>query len=234
MKIENDIINKILNDKEVRPSTKLAEHHQKFFKTAPGEYGEGDRFLGFTVPQIRKLEKKYRYAINLNNVDMLLHNNIHEIRLLALIYLTNQFDKYEFLRDEIVKKYLKNTKYINNWDLVDLSCYKIIGKYCFDINNYEIIFNLSKSENLWEQRISIVSTIYLIKNGNFDITLKLCKKFLSNEHHLIHKACGWTLREIGKNDKNTLLKFLNKYSKKMPKIMLSYAIEKIRNEVIFK
>lgn len=227
----NKILLDIINDKEIQPNTNLANHHQKFFKTSPGEYGEGDKFIGFTVPQTRNLEKKYRDRISFNNIDILLHNEIHEIRLLALIYLTNLFEKDISLRNKIVKIYLENTSYINNWDLVDLSCYKIIGKYCFDIDDYTIIFNLSKSNNLWEERISIVSTIYPIKKGKLDVTLKLCQSFLNHKHHLIHKACGWTLREVGKINEKALLDFIENYCDKMPKIMLSYATEKIKNKI---
>lgn len=225
---KNDILIDIISDKEIQPSTILANHHKKFFKTGIGEYGEGDKFIGFSVPQVRNLEKKYRNRINFDNIDIFLHNEIHEFRLLALIYLTNLFDKDKTLRDKIVKIYLKNTNFINNWDLVDLSCYKIIGRYCFDLDNYEIILKLSRSNNLWEERISIVSTMYPIWKGKFDITLKLCEYFLNNEHHLIHKACGWVLREVGKKDEEVLLNFIKKYSSNMPKIMFSYATEKIK------
>ncbi len=225
---ENNILTDILNDTEIQPNSNLAEHHRKFFETGIGEYGEGDKFIGFSVPQVRNLEKKYRDRINFDNINLLLHNEIHEFRLLALIYLTNLFGKNINLRDKIVKIYLKNTSYINNWDLVDLSCYKIIGRYCFDLDNYDIIFKLSRSNNLWEERISIVSTMYPIWNGKFDLTLELCEYFLNHKHHLIHKACGWVLREVGKKDEEVLLDFIKNYSNRMPKIMLSYASERIK------
>lgn len=212
----------------------LVEHHKRFFKTEKGEYGEGDKFIGLTVPQVRCFVKNYYKKLNLKDIDFYIKNEYHEIRLFAILCLVEKFEKSKILeeKEELVNFYLNNIKYVNNWDLVDLSCYKLLGRYCFENNKSDILYNLSKSCSLWEERISIVSTMFYIKRNNFNITLDLCKYFLNHKHHLIHKACGWMLREVGKRDERILVDFLNKYKDVMPKIMFSYAKERIKNLIV--
>lgn len=198
----------------------------KFFKTGIGEYGENDKFLGITVPQIRKLAKKYN-NFSLKEIEILLKSEYHEKRLLALIILIDLFNKKEN-RKNIVEFYLNNTKYINNWDLVDISCYKILGKYIIENNNmdYDILIRLSKSDILWERRIAIVSTMIFVKNNIFEPTLIISKNLLKNEHDLINKAVGWLLREVAKKDAFILKEFLRNNIKNISSITLNYSMEK--------
>lgn len=204
-----------------------------FFKTGKGEYGEGDKFIGVTVPTIRKIAKKY-IDLNFENINCLLKNKYHEIRLTGLIILTYKYEKYRKEKNKkelenIFNFYLKNTSYINNWDLVDLSCYKIIGQYLLD-KNRDILYKFAISKNMWERRISIVSTMAFIKNFEYIDTIKICKILLNDKQELIHKATGWMLREVGKKDQKILLDFLNENYKKMPRIMLRYSIERLSNK----
>ncbi len=206
-------------------SPQAAEILQRFFKTGPGEYGEGDRFLGIKVGPLRKIAKKYS-VLELKDVKKLLHSQAHEERLVALFILIHQFDRgEEDLRRKIFNLYLKNTKYINNWDLIDLSAPKIIGVYLFN-KPRDVLYKLAKSKSLWERRISILSTFYFIREKDFKDTLKVSKILLNDEHDLIHKAVGWMLREVGKRCLETEEKFLKKHYQKMPRTMLRYAIER--------
>lgn len=204
-----------------------ALHLMKFFKTGKGEYAENDKFLGIRVPKTRELVKKFYGKVNLQELIVLLENEYHEIRLFALLMLVKMFDKNPEMREEIVEIYLSRTKFINNWDLVDLTAHKIIGKYCFETNNNQPIINLSNTKHLWSERIGVVSQWHSIKNGEFNLTLELCEKFLAHKHNLMHKACGWMLREVGKKDEKTLLNFLDKFHKQMPRTMLRYSLEKL-------
>jgi len=206
-----------------RASPRKAKILQKFFKTGPGEYGEGDVFLGITVPDIREVAKKY-ICLKIEDVVKLLHSKIHEDRLTALLIMVNKFQTGND-KEKIYNLYLKNTKYINSWDLVDLSADKIVGAYLSD-KPKSILYKLAKSKSVWEKRISIMATFNFIKNNKFEETLKTAKILLNDEHDLIHKAVGWMLREIGKRELKTEEKFLKKYYKKMPRTMLRYAIEK--------
>lgn len=209
---------------------------QGFFKTNKGEYGEGDIFIGVNVPNSRKIAKKY-INLNLSEIKKILKSKTHEERLVALIILTYKYEKTkkEIERKEIYNFYLSNTQYINNWDLVDLSAPKIIGNYLLNNKNErKILYNLAKSKSkkgngwtwLWEKRISIVSTHAFIKNNDFENTIKLAQLFLNEEHDLMHKATGWMLREVGKQNETKLINFLNKNKTKMPRTMLRYSIEK--------
>ena len=198
---------------------------QRFFKTGPGEYGEGDRFLGIRVPELRKLAKEYE-GITLKEANQHLRSSIHEQRLLALLILTRKFSKGDVrTRKKIYELYLKNTQYINNWDLVDVSAEHIVGAYLKE-KNKEQLYYLAKSESLWERRISIISTFHYIKGNAFSETLKISKMLLSDEEDLIHKAVGWMLREVGKRHLPTEEKFLKAHYKMMPRTMLRYAIER--------
>jgi 3-methyladenine DNA glycosylase AlkD len=198
---------------------------QGFFKTGPGEYGEGDIFLGVIVPETRKTAVKFK-SLPLNDVAALLKSKIHEERLCALLLLVHNYEKHKEKREEIYKFYLKNIKYINNWDLVDLSCHKIVGDYLKD-KDKSILYKLAKSNNLWERRIAIISTARFIHHHNFEDTINISELLLKDKHDLIHKAVGWMLREMGKRDIKPLLNFLNKHYKTMPRTMLRYSIEKL-------
>ena len=202
-----------------------AKKHQSFFKTGPGEYGEGVIFVGVTVPELRKLAKEYK-TIGPTEIKKLLHSPIHEERLLSLFLLIHRYSKGdEPEKKRIYELYLKNTKFINNWDLVDSSAGHIVGAFLFD-KSKKSLYGLVKSENLWERRISIISTFYFIKHNQFSDTLKIAKILLSDTEDLIHKAVGWMLREVGKRDMSVEENFLKKHYKNMPRTMLRYAIEK--------
>lgn len=202
---------------------------QKYFKTGPGEYGHGDIFIGLTVPQTRELAKKYK-NLDLNEIKNLLTSKIHEHRLLALFILVDKFKKSEEkIKQELCDFYLNHSKYINNWDLVDQSAHLILGEHLINKEKY-ILEKLSKSDNLWERRISIIATLQFIRKNQFEETFKIAEILLKDKHDLIHKAVGWMLREIGKKDKNKLKDFLDKHHKIMPRTMLRYSIEHFSKE----
>jgi len=208
----------------------------RFFKTGKGQYGEGDRFLGVKVPQTRSVVKKYWQTCDLRDVDLLISSKYHEVRLAALLILVKKYkwaEKNDLqLADGLVKYYLGHTKGINNWDLVDLSCYEIVGRWVFrDLSRVAVLERLARSANMWEQRIAIVSTMQLIRNGELEITLQIADMLLSHEHDLIHKAVGWLLREVGKRDRSRLEAYLRPRYLKMPRTMLRYAIEKFPEEL---
>lgn len=227
-----NMIAQLIQDLQKFADSKKAKVFVRFFKTGKGEYGEGDKFLGITVPKTRVIAKKYFERLNLNDIQELLKSNIHEQRLSALMILRLQYEKLKFAQDKfkIVKFYLKNTKYINNWDLVDLSCHYILGNWLFKLHpegDRKILYKLARSQNLWERRIAVISTFEFIRNNQFEDSLKISEILLNDRHDLIHKAVGWMLRELGKRDQKLLEKFLQKHSKKMPRVMLRYAIEKL-------
>jgi len=195
-----------------------------FFKTGKGEYGAGDKFLGITVPEQRKIAIKYKH-LSLKEVEQLLSSKIHEQRLISLLLLVHNYQNHEEKRKSIFNFYLKNTNKINNWDLVDLSSHKIIGDFLSD-KDKSILYKLAKSKNIWERRIAIISTANFIQQGRFTDTLEISKILLHDNHDLIHKAVGWMLREVGKKDKSVLEDFLKRHYKKMPRTMLRYSIEK--------
>ena len=206
-------------------SEKNAKVLERFFKTGPGEYGEGDVFIGVRVPDLRKLVKEYQ-DISLKRVMQFLKSSIHEERMFALLILIGKYSKgNEAVKKKIYDLYLQNTKFINSWDLVDGSAQHIVGAFLMD-KSKEPIYRLAKSKNLWERRIAILSTFYFIKHDNYSETLNISKILLTDEQDLIHKAVGWMLREIGKRDMLTEEIFLKKYYKRMPRTMLRYAIEK--------
>lgn len=199
------------------------EFVRKVLQTQPGGYGYGDTLCGTRIPILRKIAKKYS-DISLTICEKLLQNELHESRFVALIILIYKFKKFP---KEVLDVYLKNTKYVNNWDLVDCSAHHILGKFSIDNGDMNKILKLSNSDNLWENRISIVSTWAFIKANHFMLTFDICEKFINHEHHLIHKACGWMLREISKKDPIVVVEFLNDH-KNIPSIMKSYAMEWIR------
>ena len=200
---------------------------QSFFKTGKGEYGEGDIFLGIVVPEQRKIVKKYFQEASLPDVQKLLNSKIHEYRLVGILILVEKFKKAEDkLKKEIFDFYLKNTRNINNWDLVDLSAPHIIGNYLLD-KDRKSLYKLAKSKTLWEKRIAILATFAFIREKQFANTIEISKILLKESHDLIHKAVGLMLREIGKRDEQELIKFLDKYTLQMPRTMLRYAIERL-------
>ncbi len=207
-----------------------AEHLSYFFKTGKGQYGEGDLFLGIDVPDTRKMVKDYVH-LDLKEISKILTNKYHEIRLAGLLILVNKYQKANKKEQkEIFDFYLKNYKNINNWDLVDLSAYHIVGDYLLD-KDKNILEKLAKSKNLWQKRIAIVSTYAFIQKRQGEWTFRIVKILMQDTNDLIHKACGWMLREVGKkiSDKE-LKKFLDEWGTKMPRTMLRYAIEKFEEK----
>jgi 3-methyladenine DNA glycosylase AlkD len=207
-------------------NSKDAEIQQRFFKTGKGEYGEGDVFIGVRVPLIRKLAREFRHA-PLKAVQQLLRSKIHEQRLLALIMLIDHFQRADADGQQaIYDYYLDHTRYINNWDLVDVSAEKIVGAYLSQ-RNRQRLYELARSDNLWERRIAIMSSFHFIKQGDVDDTLKLAALLLNDDADLIHKAVGWMLREVGKRNGTAQAQFLQQHYHDMPRTMLRYAIEKL-------
>ena len=218
---------------------------QRFFKTGKGQYGEGDIFLGIIVPNTRKIAEKC-VKLSLSEIKKILYSKIHEERLCALLILVEKFSKLNKIdpsqtclrrqvksqfdgAKEIFSFYIKNAKQVNNWDLVDLSAPKIVGEYLLNKTN-KILYRFAVSKNLWERRISIISTYTFIKNGQYKDTFRIAEILLKDKHDLIHKAVGWMLREVGKKNLAEEEKFLKKHYKEMPRTMLRYAIEKFSEE----
>lgn len=213
------------NELNTFADTEKARILQKFFKTGKGEYGEGDRFLGIPVPRLRVIARQY-YQMPLPEVKKLLQSTIHEYRMTALLILVYRFKKVgESEQKKIFHFYLKHIRWINNWDLVDVTCRDIVGGYLFD-KDRSVLRSLAKSKNVWKRRIAIVSTWYFISRKQYADTLKIAKILLKDNHDLIHKAVGWMLREVGKRSLKTEEEFLKKYSRQMPRTMLRYAIER--------
>lgn len=216
----------ILKDLKKLKNSEKARLLTRFFKCGKGEYGEGDIFWGIMVPKQREVVKKYYAQADIKDIQKLIKSPIHEHRLVGLLMLVEKFAKAdEKNKSEIYKFYLKNTKKVNNWDLVDLTAPKIVGAYLLN-RDRKILYELAKSKNLWEKRIAILATANFIDNNQFNDILKISKVLLNDKHDLIHKAIGWMLREVGKRDQKTEEKFLQKHYKIMPRTMLRYAIEK--------
>jgi 3-methyladenine DNA glycosylase AlkD len=204
---------------------KRAQVSQSFFKTGPGEYGAGDIFLGVTVPELRKLALEYQ-AITLAETVRLLQSPIHEERLLALLLLVRSCARGDKdTKKRIYELYLQNTRYVNNWDLVDASAEHIVGAFLME-RSKKPLYDLAKSKDLWERRIAIMATFHFIKSNEFAETLKIAGMLLSDKEDLIHKAVGWMLREIGKRHIQIEERFLREHYTKMPRTMLRYAIER--------
>jgi 3-methyladenine DNA glycosylase AlkD len=201
----------------------------RFFKTGKGEYGEGDIFWGITVPNIREVAKRYFKNISLEDVKPLLNNEVHEVRLTGYIILTYKFEKGDInTKREIYHFYINNLDGCNNWDIVDLSCYKILGEYLYiSKESTDILYDFARSKNMWKQRISIVSTFSFIKKNEFKHTLEISKILLKSKEDLIQKAIGWMLREVGKRDIGVLREFLNTNIKDISRTSLRYAIERM-------
>lgn len=203
-----------------------AEHSQKFFKTYKGGYAEGDVFLGLTVPTVRNITKDF-IEMSLAEIEKLLDSPIHEHRFAGLVILVKRAKKATEQELKVLYNfYLNNTSRINNWDLVDVSVRDIVGKYLFD-KSRKPLYELALSENLWERRISIVATAYFIGKNDLQDTFKISALLIKDNHDLIHKACGWMLREAGKRDEKALKLFLDNYASVMPRTMLRYSLEKL-------
>jgi 3-methyladenine DNA glycosylase AlkD len=225
------MLEQLINELKAIANPELAKRYQRFFKTGKGQYGEGDIFLGIRTPALREIAKKYA-IVPMEDLQELLNSKIHEHRFSALLILLN---KYKKSRKNPVEKmrifqfYLKNTRRINNWDLVDVSAPNIVGDFSVHEGN-EMIRYLARSDNLWEKRIAIISTFAFIKRRSFGETLAVADILVNDKHDLIHKAVGWALREMGKKNPEVLEIFLKTRYKEMPRTMLRYAIEKMPEE----
>jgi len=216
------MLNQLKADLEKLADPARAKSSQWYFKTGPGEYGEGDVFAGLTAGDMHKLAKKYK-AIKLDKIQDLLKSEIHEHRFIALEILTHQYKNNPL---ETFEFYLKNTSCINNWDLVDSSAPKIVGEYLLD-KDRAVLYELARSASLWDRRIAIISTFAFIRSNDFEDALKLAEILLPNKHDLIHKAVGWVLREIWKKDAATAEEFIKKHYAELPRTTLRYAIERM-------
>ena len=215
----------ITSELQALSNAEKREIFPKFFKAGKGEYGEGDRFLGVTVPNIRAIAKQYK-NISLNEIRELMQSEWHEVRLCALLIMVEKSKKKdEALRQQLFDLYLSQTDRINNWDLVDLSCRFIVGEYLLD-KSRDILYQLAQSPLLWDNRIAIVSTYAFIRKGQLEDTYALSDLMMHHPHDLMHKAIGWMLREAGKRDANRLYNYVMSHRADMPRTMLRYAIEK--------
>lgn len=223
------IVDEIKADLQALGNAEKAKVLMRFFKTNKGEYGEGDTFLGITVPEQRLVAKQYFSTASLKDIKQLLSFDIHEYRLTSLLMLVLKYEKTKDSEEkkDIVSFYLSQTSRINNWDLVDTSCYKILGHYCFHENQEQILFHLASSEDLWEKRIAVVSTMYFIREKSLKIVPELVLKNMNHPHDLMHKANGWMLREMGEKDERFLIEFLDEYATQLPRTSLRYALEKL-------
>lgn len=199
-----------------------------YFKTGPGEYGEGDVFWGMSVPQVRDVAKKFWRDVAFSDIKKLLKSPVHEQRQVALFMAALQFARADTKQQATYFNfYLANTRYINNWDLIDLSAPTIVGGYLLDkAGRRTVLRKLARSKSIWERRIAIITTAAFIRAGEFDDTLAIAEILLADSHDLIHKAVGWMLREVGKKDQEAEERFLRKHYRRMPRTMLRYAIEK--------
>ena len=230
MSTVNKIIDTLDQYKDTKKDIKSLE---KFFQVFPGGYGEGDKFIGVSVPNQRLVSKKFYKEASINEVEILLKSGIHEHRLTALFMLVLKYQKSKDFteHEQIVNLYLNNLDYVNGWDLVDSSAHLIVGAYVVETSKFSILDDLAESNHLWKQRVSIIATYYFIRQGNYEHTLRIAEKLLKHKHDLIHKAVGWMLREVGNRSLKDELPFLDKYADIMPRTMLRYAIEKFTPEL---
>ena len=222
-------MNKLLQEMLLKENPSQVEGLSRFFKTGPGQYGEGDIFLGIKVPTTRSVVKSRWKELTLNDLEECVTNPYHEVRLAALLALVEMFShskKDKAFQKECVDFYLSHTDRINNWDLVDLSCYPLLGEWLLD-KDRTMLYDLARDgKTIWEQRIGMVSTMTFIRHGQLEDTFSIADILLHHSHDLIHKAVGWLLREAGKKDEVALTEFLKSRHKTMPRTMLRYAIEK--------
>ncbi len=204
----------------------------RFFKTKPGEYGAGDKFLGVTVPEQRKIAKTCFKEIDLEDLSELIQDPFHEVRLTAIFMLVYRYGflKLESERKVLVDFYIKHLEFVNNWDLVDSSCHQILGHY-YRNKSKELFFQFAESGHLWKQRIAMVSAYHWIKRGEFDDACAIAERLIFHSHDLIQKAVGWMLREIGNQDLEIELSFLRRYYRTMPRTALRYSIEKLDSDL---
>jgi 3-methyladenine DNA glycosylase AlkD len=199
-----------------------------FFKTGPGQYGEGDQFIGVRVPMIRSIVKNYSTDAKMTDIESLIVSPIHEERMAAVLLLVARYSSRtadDKTKKELYSYYMKNAERMNNWDLVDLSAPRIVGEHLFD-RDRSILYKMAVSKNLWKRRIAVIATHGFIRRGDLEDTFRLADKLLNDEHDLMHKAVGWMLREAGKKNTQALEKYLKDRYAKMPRTMLRYAIEK--------
>jgi 3-methyladenine DNA glycosylase AlkD len=231
-KSSRDMLQQIKTTLAQYVNEKRKESNRRFFKTGPGEYGEGDEFIGVSMPNIRKVSRKYR-GVELEKVAGLMSSSIHEERMLGVIILVDKYEQAQGVeeRKELLDFYLEHFAGVNNWDLVDTSAHKILGAYALENKAGEnMLLRYARSDSLWERRLAIVGTFTLIRSGKFDLTLKIAKMLLKDTHDLIHKAVGWMLREVWKKNEEGAQKceaFLRTNYKKIPRTTLRYAIEKM-------
>lgn len=216
------MLNELKKDLKKIQNPKKAKILQSFFKTGVGEYGEGQIFLGINNDYKRKIAKKY-LNLGFEDIQMLLNSKFHDERFVGMTLLEI---KYKKDRENVVKFYIKNAEKFNNWDLVDLSAYKIMGNWLLQRKDRKILYKFACSKNLWKRRIAIISTFAFIRQNDFEDSIKISRILLKDKEDLIHKAVGWMLREVGKRNQKVLEEFLNKNYKQMPRIMLRYSIEK--------
>lgn len=214
----------ILNELLSVANPEKAVFLQRFFKTGPGQYAEGDVFLGLVVPLTRSIAKANKQT-PLSELQLLIESKYHEARLCALLIVVEKFKKAsEAEREMLYEFYFRNARFINNWDLVDVTCPHVVGTYLLDKDRSRL-YELAKSDLLWEQRIAIVSTVTFIRNRQYDDTLALAEMLMMHNHDLMHKAVGWMLREVGKKDREALTDFLELHATELPRTALRYAIE---------
>ncbi|MCD4760123.1 DNA alkylation repair protein [archaeon] len=225
------MIQQIKQELQKSANLEKAKIYMRFFKTGPKQYGEGDQFLGLTMPEQRVIAKKY-INISLEVLQELITSSYHEHRMTALIILTYKYKKAdEDTKKEIYDFYIKNYNSINNWDLVDVTAPNIVGEYLLDRKSRKrILYEFATSDHLWKKRIAIISTFTFIRNNDFQDTINISEILLQDKHDLIHKAVGWMLREMGKKDEKQLINFLDKHYKIMPRTMLRYSLEKLSEE----
>ncbi len=227
-----NLVEQIIKELSFYIDEEKADYLPGFFNAVPGGYGEGDYFLGVTVPNQRKVAKQFYRQVSLDELTMLLQDPYHECRLTALFMMVHLYErlKDETMKQAVIDLYLNNLDYVNNWDLVDSSAYKLLGPY-LEHRDREVLYELAASDDLWRQRIAIISTLYFIRQHDFDDTLALSEYLLHHPHDLIHKAVGWMLREVGNRNLDRELAFLNKNYREMPRTMLIYAIEKFEPQL---
>lgn len=212
-------------------SKERARASARFFKTGKGEYGEGDRFLGLTMGEVRKLSKQYR-NLDFSHVVKLLESSWHEERMIGLLILVLRYEEAKSVPEKrtVFDFYIAHREAVNSWDLVDATTPNIVGDFLSQQKNRDILYRFARSKNLWERRMAILATYRFVRSGDFHDTVSLATLLLRDTHDLIHKATGWMLREIGKRDELTLIRFLEQYATEMPRTMLRYALEKFSPE----
>lgn len=226
------ITERITHELRALGSATKAADLSRFFKTGPGEYGEGDRFLGVPVPDVRRVARTHQANTRTDEAGRLLESPLHEVRLCGLLILVEHYEraKSPAVRAAVADFYEAHRHRINNWDLVDLTAYKILGRETFETNDPDRLRRLADSERMWDKRIAIVATMHWIRQGHTDLAFELALRNLTHPHDLMHKANGWLLREAGKRDLIALCDFLRTHIHQIPRTTLRYAIERFPAE----